>query len=127
MLGRGYLTWQKYSHVKYAEVVVDVELILDHGCKIDIPQDTNPSWSRGIKYGFMVFQEAAQGFPVMNDNMCVQVEKVHGHPVDTTIMCMAYATFHAIEDAMKLDVANAFTFDENTGKFSIAGSVQDVP
>ena len=120
--GRCQLRWQQGNVAIFAEASVKIERHDGDADRLHGIEIVPPSWQVGVGFGFSLFRETVAGIADLG-NRTVTITSFRGVPADTSSTAAAYATFHAIADALEIEVersvADRFTFDTATGTFCI--------
>jgi hypothetical protein len=118
--GHHRLLWQMGLKAKYADVTIEIAQEIDGGGTIRGLEKISPPWRAGALKGLALAKEALAG-TVDFAKISITFAAFHGHAVDTNAAEVAYATFHAMIDALdRPDLAEVFRLDESTGEFSVS-------
>lgn len=107
------LRWQKGQEVRFAEISVHVERLDQPGYSVEFENEINPAWRCGVLFGAECFREALIHGQPTSGGLHVRIVKVSGQPVDTTVGALAHATFHAIQDALQMDLERETQIDDD--------------
>ena len=110
------LLWQQGAVAQYAEV--GLVITASDTNVIVIPDHIRPHWSVAIRFGVGLFVEQFAWQQPTIAQMAVHVQSLKAVPGDTTLLALAYVTFHAICSAWNVDAEQMFVFDRSSGSFS---------
>jgi hypothetical protein len=80
-----------------------------------LPADVEPSWAEAARFGVALFREAFARHATVD----VRVQQVSGQIADTTVTAVAYATFHAVAEALRVEARDRFVLDDGTGSLTV--------
>ena len=115
------IAWQRGNFATFAEIEVelnsgssDYDLAVPRG--LDFVDDR---WRSGVLLALSLLREK---LPRVLDSMDTQVTitSFRGQPGDTTVMAVAYVTFHAVAEKLAPELLDEFVFDEEKAEYTIA-------
>lgn len=113
------LAWQQGNVALFADVTIRVDRVDNDKFSLGEVDGIADAWRDGIRFGFTLVQEALSSVVGLS-GVSISIQDFIGQPCDTTSTAVAYATFHAIVDAIGAPITNVFSFDKSTGRFCIA-------
>ena len=115
------IAWQRGNFAVYAGITLSVKSAAGvlpvgsvHGLDTVAEQ-----WRIGVMFGLSLLRESSPR-KLNFQNVPVTITSFLGQPCDTTLMAVAFVTFHAAAKALSVDVSEVFTFDDSIGAFQIS-------
>jgi len=115
------IAWQREYYCIYAEITLELnerEPIGDFMSPTGLNKIIDSNWRTGILFSLALIQGK---LPEIANDIQICINSFNGEPGDTTIMAVAYVTYHAIVESLAPQLADDFTFDEETAEFRIQG------
>ena len=119
MEGKCRLAWQKGATAIFAEASVNVQQLSNDEWSIKMPANINSIWAIGVRFGVEMFRECLRINEQLASGFRIRINQFIGQSVDTTLVSVAYVTFHALGNAMRTDTGRIFKFDESSGSFVV--------
>jgi len=114
------LGWQKGRMVQCAEIELELKNTGLKSQGLVLPDGLHPPRANAIQFGANVFSGPFRSKVVVYSHLSTIVVAVRAVPCDTTVWGVAYVTFQAMCDAFGIDGNSVFSFDRQTGKFTLS-------
>lgn len=114
------LGWHKGRIVQCGEIEIELKSTGTKHRGLILPERLDPLLANAIQFGANIFTTAFRSKVAVYSHLSIVVVAVRAVPCDTTVWGMAYVTFQAICDAFRIDGNSVFSFDRQTGKFTLS-------
>jgi len=115
------IAWQQGVFATFAEIDIELknannEDAITNPMGLDV---VDSHWRSGVLFALALLREK---LPRVSASWYTQVtiSKFHGQPCDTTMMAVAYVTFHAVAQKQAPELLKEFIFDEENAQYVIS-------